>query len=160
MPGTGTAGGSCTREGLICPLRSLFSSGVQLDPTATIASLSISDWRDVCLEVPRVLLVVNALDQLAHLPVHAYARLAFFWGVDCRTAPRSKVISGFRPPILVVETPVDGALWRLLTRLSLFGPLRYWLHAAVPRGPNTSLRHLALRQRRMGIHWQDKGTKG
>ena len=82
MSGTGAARGGCAGQGLVCPLRRSFPSGAQLDPTAAIASLSISDWWDVCLEIPGVLLVVDALNQLAHLPAHANARLALLWGVN------------------------------------------------------------------------------
>ena len=69
---------------MVGPLRSPFSSGAQFDPAATIASLSISDQWNVCLEIPRVLLVVDAFYQLTHLPAHADARLALLWGAKVR----------------------------------------------------------------------------
>ncbi len=75
-----------------------------------MASLSICDWWDVRLEIPRILLIMDALYQLAHLPVHANARLTLLWGVNQDAAAGLEAISSFRPPILVIETPADGAL--------------------------------------------------
>ena len=82
MYGTGAARGGHAGEGLVCPLRCPFPSGAQLDPSAMIASFSISDWWDVFLEISRVLLVMDALYQLTHLLAHADARLALLWGVN------------------------------------------------------------------------------
>ncbi len=113
MSGTGAARGGRAGQGLVCPLRRFFPSGTQFDPTATIASFSISDWWDVCLEIPRVLLVMDALYQLTHLPAHTDARLALLWGDDSSAAPRLEVVSSFRPSVLVIETPADGALCSL-----------------------------------------------
>ncbi len=91
---------------LCCPL----SSGAQFNPTATITSLSVRDWGDVCLETLRITLIMDALYQLAHLPAHANARLTLFWGINQGTAARLEAVSSFRPLILVIETPADGAL--------------------------------------------------
>ncbi len=75
-----------------------------------MASLSICDLWDVRLETPRIMLIVDALDQLAHLPAHADARLALLWGFNQGTAARLEAVSSSRPPILEIETPADGAL--------------------------------------------------
>ncbi len=59
------------------------------------------------------MLTVDALYQLAHLPAHANARLALLWGFNQGAAAGLEAVSSVRPPILVIETPADGAFCSL-----------------------------------------------
>ncbi len=56
---------------------------------------------------------MNILHQLAHLPPHADARLAFFWGVDQGVAVGVEGVSLLRPSVLMIETPADGTVCSL-----------------------------------------------
>ncbi len=64
------------------PLRCSLPSGTQLGPTPVMTLLPICGGWDICLEVPWIMVAMDTLNQLAHLPPYANARLAFLWGVN------------------------------------------------------------------------------